>query len=255
MFNSRGQEPNDNSDVKTILQDLTSRVTNLENAILYSQINNERPKDPAIHEQVQRAYNSVVLDHNIYSSVFKWVPENYYELALAQRVKILGAHSTWQLCKSMLMENKAYDPKLASKNNDGSYSRFYLIVLQYETSISSKKLVSEIRSLKKPVTERYDTNKFDFRVASSKDNDRLTGYTHNAVSPFGLKDSNSLKIILAKSIMEETKTSQTAPFIWMGGGHVHCKVGMASKDFIDALDPLVLDVTDARSGGNDEIDF
>lgn len=145
----------------------------------------------------------------------------------------------------MLMENKAYDPALASDTNDGSYSRFYMIVLQYETSISSKKLVSEVRALKQPVTKRYDTNKFDFRLASSEDNDRLTGYTHNAVSPFGLLDPNSVTIILSKSIID------TAKFIWMGGGHIHCKIGMATSDFIDALKPVVLDVTEARNGNDD----
>lgn len=229
-----------------MLQDLTKRVENQENAILYnSQLNKQRQSDPSIHEQVQRAYNSAVIQHSIYSSVFKWVPENYYTLALSQRKEILGAHSTWQLCKSMLLENKAYDQALSAE--DGSYSRFYLIVLQYETTISTKKLVSEVRALKQPVTKRYDTNKFDFRLASSEDNDRLTGYTHNAVSPFGLLDTKAVTIILSKSITESAK------FIWMGGGHVHCKIGMATSDFKHALSPLVLDVTEARNG-NDELD-
>ncbi len=211
--------------------------------------------DPSVHEQVERAYNSVVIRHNIYSSVFKWVPETYYTLTLAQRAKILGAPSTWQLCKSMLMENKVFDTALSCDNEDGSYSRFYLIVLQYETAISNKKLVSEVRALKKPVTKRYDVNKFDFRLASSADNDKLTGYTHNAVSPFGLLDTNSVTIILSKSIKDMTTISKTTPFIWMGGGHVHCKIGMATTDFIDALNPLVLDITEPKNGGGDEIDF
>lgn len=238
-----------------ILQDLTSRIQNLENAILYPQLEKKLiPTDSSIHEQVQRAYNSVVIQNNVYSSVFKWVPENYYKLTLAQRAEFLGAQSTWQLCKSMLMENKAFDESLSSDNKDGSYSRFYLIVLQYETTISNKKLVSEVRALKQPVTKRYETNKFDFRVASSEDNSRLTGYTHNAVSPFGLLEKDSVTIILSKSIKDMTTKSQT-PFIWMGGGHVHCKVGMATIDFIDALHPLVLDVTEPKVGGGDDDDF
>ena len=240
-----------------ILQDVTSRVENKENEILYSQLDKKRPSnDPSMHEQVQRAFNSAVIHHNIYSAVFKWVPENYYSLTLAERAKILGAHSTWQLSKSMLMENKAFDKKLASSNNndDGSYSQFYLIVLQYETTISNKKLISEVRALKKPVTKRYDANKFDFRVASSEDNDRLTGYTHNAVSPFGLLDAKSVTIILSKSIQDMATISNATPFIWMGGGHVHCKIGMATSDFIRALNPLVLDVTEPKSGGGDDMD-
>lgn len=246
------------NDSKKILQDLTLRVENKENTILYSQLKNKRPTDPSTHEQVQRAYNSVVIKHSIYSSVFKWVPEKYYSLSLSQRAKVLGAHSTWQLCKSMLMENKAYDPSLDNKNhNDGSYCRFYLIILQYETSISNKKLISEVRALKKDITKRYDTNKFDFRVASSEDNDRLTGYTHNAVSPFGLlvDKKESFSIIVSKSIQDMETVSKATPFIWMGGGHVNCKVGMAVKDCIHALNPLVLDVTEPRNGGDEEMDL
>jgi len=236
------------SDMDAEIKDLTLRVRNLENNILYSQLHDKKriPNDPAIHEQVQRAYSAVTIRHGLYSSVFKWVPENYYSLTLAQRAKILGASSTWQLCKSMLMENKAFDESLSSK--DGSYSRFYLIVLQYETSISNKKLISEVRALKQPVTKRYDFNKFDFRVASSEDNDRLTGYTHNAVSPFGLLDNESVTIIVSKSITETATVSKTPSFIWMGGGHVHCKLGMATSDFINALNPLILDVTEPKSG-------
>lgn len=244
--------PEASTDNSKVLQDFTSRVEKKENEILYSQLNKKRPSDdPSTHEQVQRAFNSAVIHHNIYSAVFKWVPENYYSLTLAQRAKILGAHSTWQLSKSMLMENKAFDETLASNNNndDGSYSQFYLIVLQYETTISNKKLISEVRALKKPITKRYDANKFDFRVASSEDNDKLTGYTHNAVSPFGLLDTKSVTIILSKSIQDMATISNATPFIWMGGGHVHCKIGMATSDFIRALNPLILDVTEPKSGG------
>jgi prolyl-tRNA editing enzyme YbaK/EbsC (Cys-tRNA(Pro) deacylase) len=250
--NSEVPFASNNSDKnERVIQDFTSRIQHLENAILYPQLEKKRiPTDPSIHEQVQRAYNSVVIHNSIYSSVFKWVPENYYKLTLVQRAELLGAQSTWQLCKSMLMENKAFDESL-SDNKDGSYSRFYLIVLQYETTISNKKLVSEVRALKQPVTKRYDANKFDFRVASSEDNARLTGYTHNAVSPFGLLEKDSVTIILSKSIKDMATNSQT-PFIWMGGGHVHCKVGMATIDFIDALHPLVLDVTEPKDGGGDD---
>lgn len=246
-----------NNDATKVLQDITSRIQNHENAILYSKKAGDKKKQEkndlpssTVHEQVQRAYNAVVLEHSIYSSVFKWVPENYYSFTLAERAKVLNAQSTWQLCKSMLMENKAFDESLPSVG--GTYSRFYLIVLQYETTISTKKLVSEVRALKKPVTERYDTNKFDFRLASSEDNDRLTGYLHNSVSPFGLLEKKSVSIILSKSIVDMTTgAGKATPFIWMGGGHVHCKVGMAIADFITALSPLVLDVTDPRIGGDE----
>ena len=235
-------QPGNVNDETKALEAIKRRVRKQEDDIFYHS-KSQRRTESNIHEEVTRAYKSIALRHNIFSSVFKWVPENYYSLTLAERAKLLGSPSTWQLCKSMLMENKAFDNALAE---DGSYRQFYLVVLQYETTISTKKLISEIRALKKPVIERYDANKFDFRVASSEDNAKLTGYSHNAVSPFGLLDSKSVTIILSKSICDMMKVTKTSPFIWMGGGHIHCKVGMATTDFINALNPLILDVAEPK---------
>mmetsp|Transcript_10832 Transcript_10832/g.20261 ORF Transcript_10832/g.20261 Transcript_10832/m.20261 type:complete len:251 (+) Transcript_10832:190-942(+) len=188
------------------------------------------------HEEITRARNSIA-NHKIYSAVFRWVPDNYYGFTLEKRAEILGSHSTFQLCKSMLMENKAC---ILSEENE-MYSQFYLLVLQYEASINTKKLQSEVRALR-PVKSRLDPSKYDFRVASEDDNARLTGYSHNAVSPFGML--HNVPVILSKAIVEQ---SDMSPYVWMGGGHVHCKLGLAVSDFIRALQPHILDFTDPRS--------
>ncbi len=216
-----------------VIQDLSLRVKRLEKAAYYP---SDLPEQSDLQqEEVSRARNAVAC-HKIFSSVFKWVPEDYYSLPLSKRAQILGAHSTFQLCKSMLMENKSFDASSA----DESYAKFYLIILQYETSINNKKLSSEIRALR-PVASRLDSTKFDFRVASAEDNARLTGYSHNAVTPFGMLED--VPIILSKEI---TRNKDMTQFIWMGGGHIHCKVGLAVSDFIRAKNPLVLDITDNR---------
>ena len=203
------------------------------------------------HEQVQRA-RTAVASSNLYSATFQWVPEHYYSLSLLERAKILGANSTYQLCKSMLMENKAFDPALALSKNDKSYAQFYLIILQYEATITNKKLQNEIRALR-PAKKRLDPSKFDFRVASQIANDRLTGYTHNAVSPFGMKKAEEVPIVLAKAIVTEERRDMSQ-FIWMGGGHVHLKIGLAVEDLVKGLNAAVLDVTDARSSAGFEDD-
>ncbi len=136
------------------------------------------------------------------------------------------------------MENKSFDPAQA----DGStYGRFYLVLLQYESTINNKKLQSEIRALR-PVANRLDPSNFDFRVASEEENARLTGYSHNAVTPFGMLEN--VPIVLSKAIVD---TEDMTQFIWMGGGHIHCKIGLSVSDFIGVMKPLVLDVTDKRS--------
>jgi prolyl-tRNA editing enzyme YbaK/EbsC (Cys-tRNA(Pro) deacylase) len=205
----------------------------LENDMYYPK---DLPEQSAKQQaEVLRARKAVV-DQKIYSAVFKWVPSEYYTYSLPQRAEILGAHSTFQLCKSMLVENKSFDASLS----DATYSQFYLVILQYETSINNKKLQSEIRALR-PVAKRLDHSKFDFRVTSEEDNARLTGYSHNAVTPFGLLED--VPIVFSKKI---TGTPTMNPFCWMGGGHVHCKVGMAVNDFIKAQNPFVMDITDPR---------
>ena len=200
------------------------------------------PPDGSEHEQVVRAHNAII-EANIYSSVFKWVEnKEYYNLSLSKRAEILGAHTTNQLCKSMLLENKAFDSNLVMNDgpNDVTYAPFYMIVLQYDAAITTKKLQLEIMGLR-PLGKRIDSKKFDFRQASEEDNARLSGFTHNAVTPFGMLEN--VPVILAKAISDNENMTQ---FIWMGGGHVQLKVGMSVKEFVDAKQALVLDVTDPR---------
>jgi prolyl-tRNA editing enzyme YbaK/EbsC (Cys-tRNA(Pro) deacylase) len=221
------------SGCEDVVQKISSDVKKMEQATYYPK---GFPEQTAIqHEEVLRARNAVFKER-IYSSVFKWVPEDYYSFPLSKRAGILGAHSTFQLCKSMLMENKSFD----ESQSNGTYSRFYLVLLQYETSINNKKLQSEVRALR-PVADRLDNSNYDFRVASEEDNARLTGYSHNAVTPFGMLED--IPIILSKAIIEDSPMNQ---FIWMGGGHIHCKVGMAVSDFIHVKKPFIMDLTDKR---------
>jgi len=191
------------------------------------------------HEQIMRARRALIL-LKMYSVKFTWVPRDYYSLPLVQRAEILGAYSTKQICKSMLMENKVFDPSVYADTLNPTYSQFYLVILQYDTTISTKKLQSEIRWLM-PVSKRLEPSKFEFRVASEHDNDRLTGFLHNAVTPFGMNER--VPIIIAKAIVCNPEQIR---FIWMGGGHVHLKLGVAVTEFLDSTKPLVLDVTEPR---------
>uniref|UniRef100_A0A7S1FL94 YbaK/aminoacyl-tRNA synthetase-associated domain-containing protein n=1 Tax=Corethron hystrix TaxID=216773 RepID=A0A7S1FL94_9STRA len=171
-----------------------------------------------------------------YSAVWRWVSTDYYGLDLEERAAVLGAYGTDQLCKSMLMENRAYCGEGSAL--DRTNARFYLVVLQYTAAIDGKKLESEVRALR-GLRERLDPSKFNFQVASEEDNGYCTGYPHNAVTPFGIDPS--VPIIFASAIM------QTVPnFVWMGGGHQHLKLGIAVNDFICATDAIVIDVTKLR---------
>jgi len=182
------------------------------------------------------------------STVWKWVPDGYYNMCLHDRANVLGSHSIQQLCKSMLMENTRVVVEESNNNNnnntiniDRTNAKFYLVVVQYNATTNTKKLESQIRGLR-PITQqnnRLHPSQFDFRVAKEVDNDRITGYTHNSVTPFGMLEE--VPIVLAKAILD-VKPS----FIWMGGGHVDLKLGMSVDDFCKGTNASVLDVSDPR---------
>lgn len=192
--------------------------------------------------QMSRA-RSAVIKSNCTSAVWKFVPSDYYTYDLEKRRQTLGATTTFQLCKSMLMENIKCDN---SDCTDRTNSRYYLVVVQYEAEINGKKLASEIRALRSAGKDRLPPNKFDFRLASSEDNDRLTGYVHNSVTPFGVVD-DKVPIVLA-SVIKDVRPA----FVYMGGGHVDLKLGMAVEDFVKGTSAIVADVSDARSGAFSE---
>ena len=222
---------------------LVDKVDKMEKSLFYP--SNGPAQSDEINLQVMRARRAVV-ESKCYSAVFKWVPEDYYSYPLIKRKEILNAGSTFQLCKTMLMENKMFDPSLQSSKDDYTYSQFYLVVLQYEAAINNKKLCSEVRGLRE-LANRLDPSKFDFRVASEEDNARLTGFSHNAVTSFGIKEN--LPIIIAKAIVNNDGMQ---PFIWMGGGHVHCKIGLSLHVFITSMSPYILDISDARNSDGNE---
>lgn len=172
---------------------------------------------PDSDEQVRRARNDIELRHKIYSATWKWVPSEYYGWDLNERATCLDAPSIHHLCKSLLMENR---------KNPG---QFVLVVLQYASSLDVKALGVAMK-----------LTSYDFRIAETDDNDRITGYKHNSVTPFGLLDPN-VPIVLAAAIVP-------LRFFWMGGGHVNLKLGMAVTDFRKALNPIVANISQPRSG-------
>lgn len=188
--------------------------------------------------QMSRA-RSAVIGANCTSAAWKVVPPEYYTWNLEQRRVELGATNTYQLCKSMLMENiKCNNADCSDRTN----ARYYLVVVQYRAEINGKKLASEIRALRPVGKGRLEPKQFEFRLASSEDNDRLTGYVHNSVTPFGLKDGK-VPIVLASDI-----TKVRPSFMWMGGGHVDLKLGMAVEEFVRGVGAIVVDVSDTKSG-------
>ena len=205
-----------------------------------------------ITPEMRRARRHTEKSH-CYSSQWKLCPSNYYTLSLDERKVILGADNICQLCKACLFENKNYKPTAASSdgdtdengkgnNNDPTNSQYYLVVVQYVESINTKTLASELRGLRPAGPTRLDPNYFsDLRLAPEDVSERLTGYGHNGVCPFGLLDS-TIPIIVCKRIVENMRPR----FMWMGGGDKDWKLGMAVTECVSALNAIVLDVSEPR---------
>jgi prolyl-tRNA editing enzyme YbaK/EbsC (Cys-tRNA(Pro) deacylase) len=196
------------------------------------------PKDIQVDDfhSVRRARQHVEQHLPLLSSAnWKWVPPKYYDWSLEQRAKILNTSSTQGLCKSLLLENKKVDD-----TTDTTNPKFMLVVLQYEATLDVKKLATSIRKLR-PVEQRLDESQFDLRVASVEDNDRITGYSHNSVTPFGLLEAaNNVPIYLSSAIINNG-------YFWMGGGHVHLKLGMSVADFLKVSNVQVMDLSVPRT--------
>ena len=137
------------------------------------------PKEvEAVDDSMRRARRDVEA-LGLYSSRWVWVPEPYYTWPLEQRAKKLKAPSTAHLCKSLLLENK----KVTDETYDfWLHPRFVMVVLQYDAELSTELLTKSIRKLKPPA-DRLDPSQFDWRVADPEDNDRITGYQFNSVTP------------------------------------------------------------------------
>ena len=166
------------------------------------------------------------------SVVFKWVlgatTSEYYNRPLTWRRDQLQAPTMSHLCKSIVLENThcLFDD-CSNRNN----SRFYVIVFPYTERFDSDKLMKNIRSLNEDVGKK----KFNFRLAA--EGEKISGYSNNAIPPFGLK-TDGVPVVLASSIAE-----LSPKYFWAGGGHVDCKVRIDFDEAISKMNALVADVT------------
>lgn len=211
---------------------LESRLISLEDRIV--KLEQGRSTSKHLEDEHVRRARAHAERTGCFSTQWKWVQEDYYRKTLLERATLLKAScGVLSLCKSLLLENKKHNSAAA---DDSTYPKYVMVILQYASTLNNQKLVNALRQLR-PVDQRLDPNQYDLRLASDEDNDRLTGYTHNSVSPFGLIEPDRVFMVMSSSI---------PCYLYLGGGHVHCKLGLARSDLCRALQPLVADVADPR---------
>ncbi|GMH41815.1 hypothetical protein BSKO_09725 [Bryopsis sp. KO-2023] len=164
---------------------------------------------------------------------FVRVVGDYYEMPLEFRMKSVGAPSISHLCKSMVMVNTKA-PSDVVDCSDRKNSKYYLVVLQYtENRTHGEKLKNFLHALNEG---RCSRKSFNMRLAPQEISDELSGFEHNAVSPFGCK--TEMPIILSH------KVAALSPGVFfLGAGEVDLKVCVRLDEFIEKYDPFVVDCT------------
>ena len=173
---------------------------------------------------------------HMYTFIFKTVPSDYYSKSLLYRSQLLKC-STAQLCKSIVLHNTSYDESMTKSFLNTPY---YCIILQYEHKLNTDKLRDLLCFLditNRGTSEERIKKKPHFQLAPSDVNERITGFQHNAVCPFGLM--TAMPIILTKSCASQ-------PVIWIGGGQVDIKLMVSTSEFTRAICTYVADISEAR---------
>jgi hypothetical protein len=101
-----------------------------------------------------------------------------------------------------------------------------------------------------PSAKALSTAKFNFAVAQPADSDRLTGYLHNAVSPFGM--STPLPVLVTRQVAELPRTQPHAPYVWLGGGEVYLKLRLPVGQLVAALAAQEVHTAVPRDSGEEE---
>ncbi len=191
--------------------------------------------DQKLQEQLDEIMNFLklkehLIDRGYQSFHIKIADNTYYNWTLEQRAKFLKAHSTDYLCKTIVMKNKKFKEEMQSE----FYHQFVCVVVQYNSSLNNEKLIKVLKKYQNENCEENVSRKgFHYRLADEEENLRLSGYRHNAVTPFMLLEN--MPIIVSKEISE-----LSPKYFWLGGGHENTKLRLSFKEFQEKSEHKVL---------------
>lgn len=210
-----------------------------------------------IPDPVERVKADLRYRH-IYGYRLVSVPSSYYSMPLSERAKMLRCH-VGQLCKSIVMENTSFVE--SDCNDDIINSKYFCIVLQYCAKLDEDKLNAVLQRIilhrNKTSKKQISMKKYHFRLVASSVNDELTGFSHNAVSPYGINHSvgRKIPIICSKEctmtdnfVQEKSDNGYMSPctYMYLGGGDVDVKLGISVHDFIASTKCVVGDISNPR---------
>ena len=153
---------------------------------------------------------------------FKTSPD-YYSWSLQKRASYLGCEVS-QLCKTVLFENFA---KSGISTEQAADSKYYFVIVQYQAKIDVDLMRDTIMKLRScSGTNAISKKHYNFMLASEKVSDSLTGFIHNGVCPFALRDQ-SIPILICEHVLKQT-------VVFLGGGHPQLKLQISTKELSNA---------------------
>lgn len=160
---------------------------------------------------------------------FLRVPRDYYDRDLVYRRDCLGARSTLQLCKTMVMENtKRMEDSLETN------AKYIMVILQYEKDrVHGEKLQSFLYNLNQ---KKIPRKCFNLRLAAEEVSTELTGFEHNSVTPIGSKTSMPIIISHEITLLEEGT-------FYIGAGEVDLKLQLKIEEFVSKYNAFVVNCT------------
>lgn len=87
--------------------------------------------------------------------------------------------------------------------------------------------------------QRLAKKKFNFQLTANETSDKLSGFKHNAISPFGL---NVIMPIVMCSRILDLKPA----VIYLGGGKRDVKVSIPISNLLASVPVIVGEITDLR---------
>ena len=80
------------------------------------------------------------------------------------------------------------------------YKKYVCVIVQYTTSLNNEKLIKVLKAFQNDNCEAKAPRKgFHFRLANEDESNALSGYRHNAVTPFMFKtgwgNQNDLRVV------------------------------------------------------------
>jgi hypothetical protein len=124
------------------------------------------------------------LANNIYSYNIIEAKSDYYNLTLQQRQYVLNSPDIRLLCKTIVLENTAFDKQYESDY----YQQYYLAIVQYTNEFNGEKLAKGLKILQNNnSTEKLSKKYFHMRLADSEVAFEMSGYRFNCITPYLMK--------------------------------------------------------------------